>query len=139
MLRPRRSATRSRSTPALLPAVMVLTDSIAAQRTSREPCLVIRPRWTWVSDSWCLGVSPAQQVSFGAEANEGDVADLGHEHRPQGGPDARDLLDRGVPRLVGHAAADHASEQVDLEVQVINQPAQRSDPGRIRGRQVQPV
>jgi hypothetical protein len=46
-----------------------LTDSIAAQWTRREPRLVIRPRWTWVSDSWCLGVSPAQQVSFGAEAN----------------------------------------------------------------------
>src|SRR5450756_2420843 len=69
MLRPRRSATRSRSTPAGVVAEMVLTDSIAAQRTRREPCLVIRPRWTWVSDSWCLGVSPAQQVSFGAEAN----------------------------------------------------------------------
>ncbi len=32
-----------------------LTDSTAAHRTSREPCLVIRPRCTWVSDSWCLG------------------------------------------------------------------------------------
>ena len=30
--------------PAGVVAVMVLTDSIAAQRTSREPCLVIRPR-----------------------------------------------------------------------------------------------
>src|SRR5450759_5688512 len=69
MLRSRRSATRSRSTPAGVVAEMVLTDSIAAQRTSREPCLVIRPRWTWVSDSWCLGVSPAQQVSLGAEAD----------------------------------------------------------------------
>ena len=28
------------------------TDSIAAHRTSREPCLVIRPRCTVVSDSW---------------------------------------------------------------------------------------
>src|SRR5665647_2580524 len=111
MLRPRRSATRSRSAPAGLPAGMRLTDWIAAQRTRREPCLVIRPRWTWVSDSWCLGVSPAQQVSFGAEANEGDVADLGDEHRPQGGPDAGDLLDRGVSRLAGHSTADHAGEQ----------------------------
>ena len=37
------------------------TDSIAAQRTSREPCLVIRPRCTVVSDSWCFGVSPAHR------------------------------------------------------------------------------
>src|SRR5665647_2559839 len=99
MLRPRRSATRSRNAPAGVPAVIVLTDSIAAQRTSREPCLVIRPRWTWVSDSWCLGVNPAQQVSFGAEANEGDVADLGHEHRRQGGPNPGDILHRRVARL----------------------------------------
>ena len=28
------------------------TDSIAARRTRREPCLVIRPRCTVVSDSW---------------------------------------------------------------------------------------
>jgi hypothetical protein len=40
------------------------TDSTAAQRTRREPCLVIRPRRTLVSDSWCLGVIPAQQVSW---------------------------------------------------------------------------
>src|ERR1035437_8260999 len=69
MLRPRRSATRSRSTPTSLVLEMVLTDSIAAQRTRREPCLVTRPRRTWVSDSWCLGVRPAQQVSFDADAN----------------------------------------------------------------------
>ena len=47
----------------------ICTDSTAAQRTSREPCLVIRPRCTWVSDSWCFGVSPAQQVSCAALAN----------------------------------------------------------------------
>jgi hypothetical protein len=40
---------------------------------------------------------------------------------------------------VGHPPADHASKQVDLEVQVIHQPAQRGDPGRVRCRQVQPV
>ena len=39
------------------------TASTAAQRTSREPCLVIRPRCTVVSDSWCFGVSPAQEAS----------------------------------------------------------------------------
>ena len=37
------------------------TASTAAQRTSRLPCLVIRPRCTVVSDSWCFGVSPAQR------------------------------------------------------------------------------
>ena len=44
------------------------TDSTAAQRTSREPCLVIRPRCTVVSDSWCFGVSPAHDASCGGPA-----------------------------------------------------------------------
>ena len=44
-----------------------LTDSIAAHRTSLEPCLVIRPRRTWVSDSWCLGVSPAHEARCAAD------------------------------------------------------------------------
>ena len=43
-----------------------VTHSTAAQRTSREPCLVIRPRRTWVPDSWCLGVSPAQHANWAA-------------------------------------------------------------------------
>ena len=98
---------------------MVLTDSIAAQRTSREPCLVIRPRWTWVSDSWCLGVSPAQQVSFGAEANDGDVADLGDEHRPQCGTDARDDLDFEVDLFAGMVRGRMAHEPGYTAVQAI--------------------
>ena len=47
----------------------ICTDSTAAQRTSREPCLVIRPRCTWVSDSWCFGVSPAHEASCAAAGN----------------------------------------------------------------------
>ena len=42
---------------------------MAAQRTRREPCLVIRAGWTWASAPWCLDVSPNQYVSFDAEAN----------------------------------------------------------------------
>src|SRR6185312_15204836 len=42
----------------------LFTDSIAAHRTRHEPCLVIRPRRTVVSDSWWEGVSPAQQVNW---------------------------------------------------------------------------
>ena len=63
MLRPRLAATRSRIAPTRLVVGRTWTDSTAAHRTSREPCLVIRPRCTWVSDSWCLGVSPAQHAS----------------------------------------------------------------------------
>ncbi len=37
------------------------TASMAAQRTSLEPALVMGPRMTLVSDSMCLGVSPAHE------------------------------------------------------------------------------
>src|ERR1035437_267647 len=124
MLRPRRSATRSRSTPTSLVLEMVLTDSIAAQRTRREPCLVIRPRRTWVSDSWCLGVRPAQQVSFDAEANRVMSPISATRTAARGGANAGDLLHRGISRLLRQPSADDAGERGDLEVDVVHHPAQ---------------
>lgn len=44
------------------------TASTAAQCTNRLPCLVIRPRWQVVSDSRCLGVSPAQLANCSGRA-----------------------------------------------------------------------
>jgi hypothetical protein len=41
--------------------------SMVAQRTKREPALVMRPRRTLVSDSLCLGVSPAHEHRASAE------------------------------------------------------------------------
>ena len=63
MLRPRRAATWSRNAPNAVCGLTRCTASTAAQRTSRLPCLVIRPRWTVVSDSWCFGVSPAHDAN----------------------------------------------------------------------------
>jgi hypothetical protein len=40
----------------------ISTDSIAAHRTRREHCLVIRPRRTAVSDSWREGLSSSAVV-----------------------------------------------------------------------------
>ena len=48
--------------------LLLAVASMAAQRTRRDPILVIRPRTTFRSDSRCLGVSPAQEQSFSAEA-----------------------------------------------------------------------
>jgi hypothetical protein len=45
------------------------TASTAAQRTSREPCLVMCPRRTFSSDSWWVGVRPAQLHKCRAEVN----------------------------------------------------------------------
>jgi len=66
------------------------TASTAIRRTSREPCFVIRPRWTVMSDSWCFGVSPAQEALFGS-AEATDVADV-RDHR--GLRPARDPIGR---------------------------------------------
>jgi hypothetical protein len=53
-----------------LAAGRIFTDSIAAHRTRREPCLVIAPRCTVVSDSRWAGVSPAQQVNWAGRRND---------------------------------------------------------------------
>jgi hypothetical protein len=58
----RRSARRWKSCLNLGPRPL-LTASMAAHRTSFEPCLVSRPRRTLVSDSRCLGVKPAHEHS----------------------------------------------------------------------------
>jgi hypothetical protein len=39
------------------------TASMTAQRSSRDPCLVTRPRLTLRSDSRCRGVSPVHEHS----------------------------------------------------------------------------
>ncbi len=51
ILRPRRAAIRSNSSISGCRARTRMAASTAAQRTSVEPCLVIRPRITVVSDS----------------------------------------------------------------------------------------
>jgi hypothetical protein len=93
MLRPRRSMMRARSRDSLLPLRGRCAASIAAQRTSRDPCLVIRPRCTVVSDT-----------------------DLGHEHRRERRPDPADLLDHPVTDVVGEPAGHGPAENVDLPV-----------------------
>src|ERR1039458_2348878 len=45
------------------------TASTAAQRTRRDPCLVMWPRWTVTSDSLWVGVSPAQLERWRALLN----------------------------------------------------------------------
>ena len=49
------------------------------------------------------------------------------------GVEGTKLLDRHVAGVADQPASGQAGEQVDLEVQVVDQPAQRGDPGRIRG------
>jgi hypothetical protein len=69
---------------------------------------------------------PAGQPRGPVEA--GDVADLGDEHRGQHRPDPGDLLDSAVAGVAAQPAGDQLGEQVDLEVQLLDQPQDRLDP-----------
>jgi hypothetical protein len=53
----------------------------------------MRPHTTVVSDSYWRGVCPAHEQRWRAMGEPGNVADLGHEHRPQHRPDELDILD----------------------------------------------
>ena len=109
----------------------IFTDSIAAHRTGREPCLVMRPRCTVVSDSWWEGVNPAQQVNWagpGKRCTSPISATNSRQHRP----DAGDLLDRGVAGIMGQSTLRQSGEQVDLRVEGVDEPVQRGDPRLVR-------
>ncbi len=60
------------------------------------------------------------------------VPDLGDEHRRQHGPDAGDLLDRGVAGIMGQPTLRQTGEQVYLGVERFDEPAQRRDPLLVR-------
>ena len=138
MLRPRRAPTRSRTCPRRVCAADALHGLDRGPAHQPAPCLVIRPRCTVVSDSWCFGVSPAQRGQLRGSVEAGDVADLGDEHRGQDRPDPGDGLDRQVAGIGAQPAGDQLGEQLDLEVQRGDQPQQRVDPGPGLRRQPRP-
>src|SRR5215211_7339048 len=102
---PRRSAMRWKSAACLVVPGNRCTASTAAQRTSLEPCLVMGPRRTVVSDSRWRGASETM-----------NVADLGHEDRRQHRAHPRDGLDRQVADVAGQGRADLAPKHRDLLV-----------------------
>jgi hypothetical protein len=72
----------------------------AAQRTSRDPCLVIFPRCTVVSDSWWPGGQPGPAGQLLGPVEPGDVADLGDQHGGEDGADAFDGQQAAVARVM---------------------------------------
>jgi uncharacterized small protein (DUF1192 family) len=68
---------------------------------------------------------PAAQLLWSGEA--GHVADLGHEHRGEGGADPADLLDRPVAAVPGEPVRDHRPERLDLPVVGVDELEQRVD------------
>jgi hypothetical protein len=67
------------------------------------------------------------------------LADLGDEHRRQHRTDPGQLLHRHEAGIGDQAAPAEPGEQVDLIVDVVDEPAQRLDPGGVGGGQHQPV
>ena len=82
---------------------------MAAQRTRREPCLVIPPRVTLASDSRWRGVSPAQRAQLVGRWEALDLADLGDEDRTEDRAHALDGLDGVVAEVVAEPARDLTS------------------------------
>jgi hypothetical protein len=85
----RRSAMRCDAAWRNVPPRLLLMASSAAQRTSFEPCFVIDPRLTVVSDSRWRGVNPAQQQSLSAAGNRSmspiSAVKTAHRTRPTPG------------------------------------------------------
>ena len=130
MLRPRRAPTCSRTAPEPGVRGHPLHGLDRGPAHQPAPCLVIRPRCTVVSDSWCFGVSPAQRGQLRGPVEPGDVADLGDEHRRQHRPDPRDLP--GSPGSRGGCAAGPATSLANSSISkssVVDQPQRGVRPG----------
>ena len=84
-----------------------------------------------------FGGQPRPRRQLGWAGEPVHVADLGHEYGPEGGSDPRDGLDRAVAVVGGQPTPDEPGEQVDLHIEVVDQPAQRPDPGQVRRGRVQ--
>ena len=128
MLRPRRAPTRALTDAIRGSRTAPETASTAAQRSSRDPCLVMWPRWLWASDSRRRGVSPAHEHNRRGLSNRDDVADLGDEHGGEDGTDAAQRLDRFVAGMPLQPAMDASVALADLAVIQLDQVTQRLDP-----------
>ena len=74
-----------------------LTASMAAQRTRRDPCFVIGPRRTVVSDSRWRGVRPAKQQSLSAAGERPTSPISATNTAPNTAPPPAALARRGSP------------------------------------------
>jgi hypothetical protein len=111
------------------------TVSTAAQRTSVDPCLVICPRRTVVSDSWWRGVRLAQEHSCGGRAKRRTSPISATKMATKVGPTQGSS---GAPRSRGGGAAWRRSRAgaFGLEVERVDQVQQRRDAHAIRPRQL---
>jgi len=81
-----------------------------------------------------FGGQPGPRGQLFGPPEASDVADLGDEYRGQHRPDPRDLQERPIAGVLTQPAGNQGGEQLDFEVQRLDQPQQRVDPGpRFRG------
>ena len=99
-----------------------------------EPCLVIWPRCTMVSDSWCRGVSPAQLASRVGSGKRRRRRSRRRRPPPRIGPTLYRLV-----AGVGFQPRWSWLPRVDLDIERVDQPQQRLHPGPCRRRQRDPA
>src|SRR5205085_11504823 len=106
-------------------------------RNSRDPCLVIAPRRTLVSDSRCRGVIPAHEHNRSAVAKRSMSPISATNTAASTGPIPFELLDDAVAVMVGEVTGDPAVERDDLAVVHADELTQRPEPCRVPDRQVE--
>jgi len=130
---------RARAAP-IAPLRTRWTASTAAHRTSRLPCLVIRPRWALVSDSRWRGVTPAHEHSCCGQAKRVTSPISATNTAARDRADPVDGLHRAVSRVGRQLRGDSPPHGVDLERERLDQPAQRRNPpgvGRVQAQLVE--
>jgi hypothetical protein len=76
-----------------------------------------------------LGSQPGPRRQLRGLGEATDVADLGDEHRGQHRSDPRNGLDGEVAGVGAQPTGYQLAEQLDLKVEVLDQPQRRVDPG----------
>ncbi len=138
MFLPRRASMRLRSTEIFVPAGWRWMASTAAQRTSLEPCLVMCPRRTTVSDSRCWGVSPAHEHRWLGSAKRCTSPISATNTAPRIGPTPGSCLNRRIAAIAVKLGGDLLGEPPLVGVENVDQLQQRGHPLRVRGAERHP-
>ena len=109
------------------------TALIAAQRTALEPCLVMCPRCTTVSDSRWRGVSPAHEHRWAGSVKRCASPTSATNTAASVGPIPGNLLDRLIAVVGAQPLGDHRGEVRFVAVEDVDEFQQRADPLNVGG------
>ncbi len=85
------------------------------------------------------GCQPGPGTQLLRAGEPGDIADLGDEDRCEDRSDPVDGLHRQIARMTGQFRRGPLRHDIDLEIEGVDQPAQRHHPGVVGRIQSQPV